>query len=77
MRIGNQKHYQANPDSPVYEDLRGLVVKTVAMVEPIRQALEPLADRIELALLYGSVVKGTNTAESDIDILIVAEQVTL
>ncbi len=76
-RIGNQKHYQANPESPVFEELRGLVVKTVALVEPIRQALEPLADRIELALLYGSVAKGTDTAQSDIDILIVAEDVTL
>ncbi len=76
-RIGNQKHYQANPESPVFEELRGLVVKTVALAEPIRQALEPLADRIELALLYGSVAKGTDTAQSDIDILIVAEEVTL
>ena len=76
-RIGNQKHYRANPDSPVFEELRGLVVKTVALAEPIRQALEPLADRINLCLLYGSVVKGTDTAQSDIDILIVAEDVTL
>ena len=68
-RVGNQKHYQANPDSPVFEELRGLVVKTVALAEPIRQALEPLADRIELALLYGSVVKGTDTTQSDIDII--------
>lgn len=76
-RIGNQKHYQANPDSPVFDELRGLVIKTVALVEPIRQALEPLADRIELALLYGSVVKGTDTASSDIDLLIVVDEVTL
>jgi len=75
-RIGNQKHYQANPDSPVFDELRGLVIKTVALVEPIRQALE-LADRIELALLYGSVVKGTDTAASDIDLLISADEVTL
>lgn len=41
-RIGNQKHYQASPASPVFEELRRLVVKTVVLVEPIRQALEPL-----------------------------------
>jgi predicted nucleotidyltransferase len=75
--IGKQKHYQANPDSPVFEELRGLVLKTVALVAPIRQALERLADRITLALLYGSVVKGTDTAASDIDLLIVAEDVML
>jgi predicted nucleotidyltransferase len=76
-RIGNQTHYQANPDSPVFEELRSLVKKTVALAEPIRAALAPLADHIELALLYGSVVKGTDTATSDIDILIVADEVTL
>jgi predicted nucleotidyltransferase/predicted transcriptional regulator len=77
QRIGNQKHYQANSESPVFDELRRLVVKTVAMVDPIRRALEPLAERIELALLYGSVAKGTDTAASDIDILIVAEDLTL
>jgi predicted nucleotidyltransferase len=75
--IGKQKHYQANPDSPVFAELRGLVLKTVALVEPIQRALDRLADRITLALLYGSVVKGTDTAASDIDLLIVAEGVTL
>lgn len=76
-RIGNQKHYQANPDSPVFEELCSLVKKTVALAEPIREGLAPLADRIEMALLYGSVVKGTDTATSDIDLIIVADGVTL
>ena len=76
-RIGKQKHHRANPDSPVFEELCGLVLKTVAMVEPIRQVLEPLADRIVLALVYGSVAKGTDTAASDIDLLVVADRVTL
>ena len=66
-RIGKQKHYQANPESPVFDELHGLVLKTVAMVQPIRQALEPLADRVVLALVYGSVAKGADTAASDID----------
>ena len=76
-RIGKQKHYPANPDSPVFEELCALVRKTVAMVEPIRQALAPLAEKIALALIYGSVVKGTDTASSDIDLLVVADDVTL
>lgn len=76
-RIGNQKHYQANPDSPIYDELHGLVVKTVALVDPLKAALDPLADRIDLALVFGSVVKGTDTAKSDIDLLIVAEGLTL
>ena len=76
-RIGKQKHYQANPECPVFEELCALVRKTVAMVEPIRQALAPLAKRIERALIYGSVVKGTDTASSDIDLLVVADDLTL
>jgi len=76
-RIGNQMHYQANPASPVFEELRGLVNKTVGLAGPLRDALRPLADRIELALVYGSVAKGTDTAASDIDVLIVADGVTL
>ncbi len=76
-RIGKQKHYQANPDCPIFEELCALVRKTVAMVEPIRQALAPLAQQIERALIYGSVVNGTDTASSDIDLLIIADDLTL
>ena len=75
--IGRQKHYQANPESPVFEELRGLVVKTVAVAQPIRQALEPLADRVSLAFLYGSAVRGRDTASSDIDLLVVSDRLAL
>ena len=75
--IGKRKHYQADPVSPVSEELRGLALKTVAMVQPIRQALGPLADRVSLALVCGSVAKGTHTASDDIDLLLVADHLTL
>ena len=75
--VGKRKHYQANHQSPVFEELRGLVVKTVAVLQPVRQALEPLAGRISLALVYGSVARGTDTASSDVDLLIVADDLTL
>ena len=75
--IGRRKHYQANPESPVFEELRGLVVKTVAVAQPIRQALEPLVARISLALIYGSTAQGTDTASSDIDLLFVSNHLTL
>lgn len=76
-RIGNQKHYQANPNSPVFKELCGLVQKTVGLSSPIRKALEPLVDRIRFALIYGSVAKRRDTAASDIDVLIIADDVTL
>lgn len=76
-RIGNQHHYQANPASPVFTELCGLVRKTLAPTEPIRDSLALLGARVRLALIYGSVAKGTDTATSDIDILLVAEDTTL
>ena len=76
-RIGKQKHYQANAKCAVFEELRGLIVKTVAMVGPIRQALVPLGDRVAMALVHGSVARGTDTAASDIDLLVVADALTL
>lgn len=76
-RIGKQKHYQASPNCPIFEELCALVRKTVAMVDPISQALAPLANKIDRAMIYGSVVKGTDTASSDIDLLIVANELTL
>ena len=75
--VGRQKHYQANRESPVFEELRGLVVKTIAVAQPLRQALEPLADRVSLALVFGSAAQGRDTAASDIDLLLVSDQLTL
>ncbi len=75
--IGRQKHYQANPECPVFEEVSGIVRKTLAPAEPIRQALKTLADRVRLALVYGSVAEGTDTAGSDVDLLVVADGVML
>jgi predicted nucleotidyltransferase len=73
-RLGNQKHYQARPDSPLFGELHGLVTKTVGLVEPLRHALERHAPAISGAFVYGSVAKGTDTAGSDIDLLVVSDR---
>lgn len=73
-RDGNQKYYQAEKDSPVFRELRGLIVKTVGVVEPLRSALAPLADRIDRAFVFGSVAKGAERAGSDIDLLVVTDE---
>jgi predicted nucleotidyltransferase len=70
---GWEKHYQANRESAVFDELRTLVLKTVGLVEPIREALLPLADGIQSAFVYGSVARGTDTARSDIDLMVVSE----
>jgi predicted nucleotidyltransferase len=72
-RIGNQKHYRANPDAPIFEELRRLVVKTVGLAEPLRKSLEPYAGAIKAAFVYGSVAKGTDTAQSDIDLMVIGD----
>lgn len=68
---GNQVLYQANVDNPVYPELAGLFRKTVGLVAPLRQALQPLAAQIELALVFGSMARGEAHAGSDIDVLVV------
>lgn len=72
-RTGNQKHYQARRDSPVFEDLHQLIVKTVGVAEPLRQALARKARAIRAAFVYGSVAKGTDRARSDIDLMVVSD----
>jgi len=69
---GNQKHYQANADSPVFAELRGLVLKTVGLADVLRAALAPLADRVEAACIYGSVARQQDTAHSDVDLLVIS-----
>lgn len=70
---GRQKYYQANPDCPVFEELAGLVRKTVGLVGPIREALVPLADEIHAAFVFGSVASGRDRAESDIDLMVISD----
>ncbi|HWX30290.1 MAG TPA: nucleotidyltransferase domain-containing protein [Steroidobacteraceae bacterium] len=72
-RIGNQKHYRANQQSPIFAELQGLVIKTVALTEPLRKSLEPCADKIKTAFVYGSVAKGVDTARSDIDLMVIGD----
>lgn len=70
---GNQKHYQANAASPVFAELRGLVLKTVGLADVLRAALAPLAGQITMAFVYGSVARREDTAASDVDVLIVSD----
>jgi predicted nucleotidyltransferase len=75
--IGSQKHYRANRHAPIFVELRGLITKTVALVDPLRAALRPLSKRIDIAIVYGSVAKGEARADSDVDLLVVASDLTL
>jgi predicted nucleotidyltransferase len=71
--VGNQKHYQANPDSPLFAELCGIVQKTVGLAEPLRHALRGVARQIRAAFVYGSVAKRQDAAASDIDLMIISD----
>jgi len=68
---GNQNHYQAKQDNPIYSELLGIVRKTFGIADVIKQALTPLNDRIDLAFIYGSIAKFADTKTSDIDLMLV------
>jgi len=73
-RIGSQKHFQANPESALFGELTGIVRKTFGLTAPLREALEPLGNRIHAAFVYGSVAKRSDTARSDIDLMVVSDK---
>lgn len=74
---GRQTYYQANADSPVFEELRGLVRKTFGVAGVLRNGLARLEKKIRVAFIYGSIAKGAETAESDVDLLVVADSLAL
>lgn len=75
-KIGNQKHYRANRRAPIFEELYGIVQKTVGLAGPLRQALAPFMPSIHAAFVYGSMAKGNDTARSDIDLMVISERLT-
>ena len=72
-RRGNQVFYQANQESPVFAELRGLMLKTAGLADVLREALSGLADRIKVAFVYGSIAEGTDRSASDVDLMIIGE----
>lgn len=76
-RLGQQKRYRANRESPVFEELRSIIEKTAGVPQVLQAALAPLQDKIHFAALYGSVAKHADSATSDIDLLLVSDELTL
>lgn len=70
---GNQVYFQANPESPIFRELRGLVLKTAGLADVLRAALAPLAERTRAAFIYGSIAHGEERPGSDVDLLIVGD----
>jgi len=70
---GRQVYYQANPDSPIFPELKSLIVKTAGIVDILVNAMAPLAERIKIAFIFGSIAKGEETRRSDIDLLVIGD----
>ena len=66
-----QVYFQANPECPVFEELKTLIVKTIGAADVLKAALASLADRIQIALVYGSVAGARQKPDSDVDLLVV------
>lgn len=76
-RVGNLRRFQANPDSPVFGELVALTRKTLGAEPLLREALQPLLPGLQGAWIFGSVAKQTDTAQSDIDVMLVGKNLSL
>ncbi len=70
---GNRTYYQANTQCPIYPDLRRLILKTVGLVDVLRDRLGPLCEEIEAAFVYGSMASGEAGPGSDVDLMVVGD----
>ncbi len=70
-KTGNQVFYRANREHPVYLELHALLAKTIGVFQLLSEALEPLADQIQFAFVYGSFARGDESATSDVDLLVI------
>jgi hypothetical protein len=73
VRDGNQVYHQANPDCPIFVELKALCLKTFGVTEALRQALRPISKKIRCAFVYGSLAAGRETSESDVDLIVVGD----
>ncbi len=74
--VGRDKRYRANARGFLFSELRSIVDKTVGVASALEAALSPARARIALAILFGSVAKGSDTALSDIDVLLVSDELS-
>ena len=71
QEVGRQVHYRANVESPVFEELAGLLRKTAGLVDVLRKVLAPMAAKIDQAFVYGSMASGEAHTHSDVDLMII------
>lgn len=72
-RVGNQVLFNANETHPVYQELSGLLRKTVGLADVLVNALVLIADRVKVAFVFGSVARASEHATSDVDVMVIGE----
>lgn len=72
-KIGNQMHYQANRAAAIFEELRGIVIKTVGLADVLRKAILPLQEQVDLAFIFGSIAQGKERITSDINVMVIGD----
>ncbi len=70
---GKQKYYHANQESPLFNELHGLIVKTAGVADVLRSALALAQEQIKLAFIFGSIASGNERRRSDIDVMVVGK----
>jgi predicted nucleotidyltransferase len=73
---GNQNHYQANAENPIFTELQSIVRKTFGVVGVLSSVLHDILEIVDYAFVYGSVAKGTEHSDSDIDLMLVVEELS-
>jgi predicted nucleotidyltransferase len=75
-KVGNQKHYQANQQAPLFPELKAIALKTFGLGDILREVLAPVEKNIYVAFIYGSIAKEEAVAGSDIDLMIIGDHLT-
>ena len=70
-RQGRMAYYQANKESPLFPDLRGLMLKTAGLVDVLADALKPLAAELRVVFVYGSIASSKEQSDSDVDLMVI------
>lgn len=70
-RVGNQLQFCANVQHPVFPELSALLRKTIGLADVLTLALTPVVARIAVAFVFGSVARASDTAASDVDVIII------
>lgn len=70
-RDGKRLYFQAESHSPIFADLRNLVIKTLGVTAGVKDALAQFEDHIRCAFIYGSVARSQEHALSDVDLMVI------